>query len=142
MGSWKDIVDDNNRCIFFEVENDRALRCGCFKYINIDNDGSMTFSRGNQKGFSPSVGGNFFDLCGGTDEYVSFPGDNQEEEVIIDNDKEIELLELLNCHLDRTDPFSSPDFSACIPDEPSKSQHIPRFKVQQQLLRPLNQFNV
>jgi len=134
--SWKDVIEggdvnqesywEDDRCVFFEVENDRAVRCGCFKYIDILNSNdSTTYSRGNQQGFKPVVGGNLFDLCGGGNEYVTTYNDNQEEDTIDDNDAELRLSNTLACHLERTDPDINPDFSACGPTAPELVPSFP-----------------
>lgn len=78
--SWKDAIAEGSeqsfwkeeRCLFFELERDRAARCGCFKYLNIyeQNDSSSTYTRGNQNDLSNDLE-NIFDLCDGSSEYVT-----------------------------------------------------------------------
>lgn len=88
--SWKNAVmgdsEDtayfkNGRCLFFEDEKDRSVRCGCFKYLEIyaqDAALSSTYQRGVQFQYSVDKE-NLFDLCGGTDEYNTDPTDNMEK---------------------------------------------------------------
>ena len=84
--SWKDVIGNdekesywkNERCLFFEVEQDRAVRCGCYKYIDIFDSSSTTYQRGNQKELANNLDGNLFDLCDGTDEYITEDNNNRE----------------------------------------------------------------
>ena len=96
--SWKDIAEDedletwweNDRCLFFELEKDRAVRCGCYKYLSIyaqSNDESSTFQRGNQKGLSNDLK-NIFDLCDGTVDYITDPTTNTEAQNLLTSDTE------------------------------------------------------
>lgn len=86
--SWKALIDNpieemkwlHERCLFFEMERDRAVRCGCDKFLSIDpaaRDQSSTVTRGNRKGLSIDDE-NLFDLCGGTDEYITDSSMNME----------------------------------------------------------------
>ena len=87
--SWKDaalgdsessLYFENERCLFFELEKDRSVRCGCYKYLEIyaqDSDTSTTYQKGNRFDYSNDLK-NLFDLCGGTDEYVTEPTTNME----------------------------------------------------------------
>ena len=85
---------NTNRCLFYENEQDRAVRCGCYKYLRIyEEDGSVsgTYRRGNRGGYSIDLD-NLFDLCGGTGtDYVTNMTSNQEQEglnMISDSDLE------------------------------------------------------
>jgi len=119
--SWKDAIGNiseedywkNERCLFFEVEQDRAVRCGCYKYLDIHANGSKTFQRGRTGGMSNSIGGNLFDLCNNAGNYVTAMQNNREDTTVSDGDAEDELVAALQCHLDATDPDSNPDYSVC-----------------------------
>lgn len=86
--SWRNDVKDmasrnsaNNECIFFEMERDRAVRCGCYKYLKIfaqDKEESTTYKKGQKTGHSTDLI-NLFDLCGGTGNYITDSKDNQED---------------------------------------------------------------
>jgi len=112
--SWKDAIGNpseeaywkNERCLFFETDQDRAVRCGCYKYVEI-------FEKGNRDGQSNIIGGDLFDLCGGTSDYITAMANNQEENVVTNNAKETHLTAALDCHLDATDPDQSPLYSVC-----------------------------
>jgi hypothetical protein len=122
--SWREAMSNpifesylNNRCLFFELEQDRAVRCGCDKYLRIYDTNeliSTTYSRGDQHGLSNDLD-NVFDLCGGTDEYITDPETNMEATNLhsINSEKDSNLSDLLDCHLARTDHKSDPDFSDC-----------------------------
>lgn len=119
--SWKDVIGDsekeaywkNDRCLFFEVEQDRAVRCGCYKYLDILDDSSTTYTRGDQKELSNSLDGNLFDLCDGTGEYITDNDNNREGATVVMDDVETELLAALACHIAATDPNETPDYSVC-----------------------------
>ena len=94
--SWKDVSDDedlatwweNSRCLFFELEQDRAVRCGCYKYLSIfeqTNTVSTTYKRGTQKELSNDLK-NLFDLCDGTTDYVTDPTNNKEAQSVLNSD--------------------------------------------------------
>jgi len=118
MGSRN--LSDNSRCLFFENEDDRAVRCGCDKLLTIDAQDaatSTTYSIGSKKDLSADLL-NLFDLCGGTDEYITDATDNQEEKTLnlVDTSPTVtEKMEaLMNCHLERTDySAATDDFTSC-----------------------------
>lgn len=122
--SWKDAIGDRQeesnwkygRCLFFETESDRAVRCGCYKYINIDDiEWSTTYTRGGQRGLDTTPGGVLFDLCDGTEEYITDNDNNREASGKAHADDYVKdaLSETLKCHLDRTNPTLDVDNSAC-----------------------------
>jgi len=119
--SWKDAIENTDeeeywkheRCLFFELEQDRAVRCGCYKYLNIFEAETKTYRQGYQSGLSNNIGGNLFDLCGETDEYITAKDDNQEESTTDDGVEAGELIGALECHLQNTDPKNDPDYSVC-----------------------------
>jgi len=120
--SWKNVVGNpskeshwkNDRCIFFENEQDRGVRCGCYKYLDIHDYASKTYNRGGRKGLANDVGGMLFDLCDGSDEYITDNSNNREVAFVDNNDtKKNELKENLDCHIENTDPEEVPKFSVC-----------------------------
>jgi len=147
--SWKDAIDDpvegywqHERCLFFEDEQDRAVRCGCFKYLDLfaGTDDSTTRDRGDEGNLARRDGGMLFDLCGGGTEYitqedaiVSVQDVNQCPETSEDDDctynnrekleslllqsrwdrKKTELANALACHTQNTHPDNEMDFSVC-----------------------------
>jgi len=56
--SWKDVIRDqarksfwkDERCLLFEVDYDCAIRCGCYKFMDIENTDGNTWVRGGEKG--------------------------------------------------------------------------------------------
>ena len=94
--SWKDALGNpeaevewkDNRCLFFEVDRDRAVRCGCYKWLDIFDDTSKTYTQGRDPGWglSNSLDGNLVDLCGGTENYST---DQNMEETVVQNPTEV-----------------------------------------------------
>jgi len=118
--SWKEAVSNENfrtgwvdRCLYFEVERDRAVRCGCYKYLDIfDEEESTTLIRGVRMGLSHDER-NLFDLCGGSvDLATDIEGKNMEVENLIDQETSMgsNFETLLECHLER---IEAADFSQC-----------------------------
>jgi len=97
-------------CIFFDNERDRSVRCGCYKYILIDEDSideftSTTYQRGGRQGLASDVEV-LFNLCDEFGKYATDPNDNKEAVNLIDTSptEATELKEILQCHIDRTAP--------------------------------------
>jgi len=105
--------DNIDRCLFFEVDEDRAIRCGCYKYLDIKDEDSGTWASGEQDGLANDLGGLLFDLCGGGDDYVTPPGDIQELSKVTNDARQAEFVEMLECHLENTDPGGLPIFTDC-----------------------------
>lgn len=125
--SWKEAIDDavleedwrTNRCLFFEMDEDRAVRCGCFKYMNIqhaDATLSGTWGTGGNKGMANAPGGMLFDLCAGDDDadaYATDPSNIREVSTVENEAKQTELFDILSCHLEHTDPREDAEYSPC-----------------------------
>lgn len=120
--SWKEVIVDGsepwkNRCLFFEMSYDRAVRCGCYKYLEIYNSRySNTFRKGGVSGLAHD-GQNLFNLCGNSDRYVTeIKGDNMEVVNLIDESPIIvsQLETVQECHLKR---ISNGEFTSCQLDE-------------------------
>lgn len=122
--SWKEAISNEDsranyegRCLYFELNRDRAVRCGCNKYLSIfeqNERASTTYKRGNQKALSNDEL-NLFDLCGGSKNYVTeIEGSNMESAAanLIDGEASTALnfATLLDCHLERIEVA---DFSRC-----------------------------
>ena len=123
--SWKSALMDTalaldwelNRCIFFEQEQDRAARCGCYKSLSLvapNRRQSTTWGRGSQQGLANDID-SLFDLCGGGQNYITDPDDNQETINMSSDEPNTaqEFSDLLQCHADRIAPDSSLDFTDC-----------------------------
>lgn len=55
-----------DRCLIFELERDRAVRCGCDKHIYISSFGSSsTLDTATTKKYTLQTGNNYFDICSG-----------------------------------------------------------------------------
>lgn len=76
--SWKDAIGNDeleeewkNRCLFFEHQRDRAVRCGCNKYLHIySRKKSGTHKNGLINGYSTDFL-NLFDMCNGGKDYIT-----------------------------------------------------------------------
>lgn len=108
----------HERCLFYEMQFDRAVRCGCHKYLQI-NGGGGTASRGRKGGLSVDHE-NLFDLCDGSDAYSA---DNMEVKNMARKDWQLmhedvklhvrlrRMRKVMSCHLKRV---KSGDYSkAC-----------------------------
>jgi hypothetical protein len=122
--SWKDELINQNtdwsedRCVYLEIEFDRAVVCGCFKVIKLldpsDRTTSGTVARGSREGFTFS-NENYFNLCDNTGTYVTSPGENPEQDgtaSFVYQTIAAELEEIADCYMDLTDPGVGPDYSA------------------------------
>ena len=119
--SWKSALVDAalaldwglNRCIFFEQEQDRAARCGCYKFLSLvapNRRQSTTWGRGSQQGLANDVD-SLFNLCGGGQNYITDPDDNQETCLPTN---QIQLKNFpMQCHANRIAPDTSLDFTEC-----------------------------
>ena len=80
---------------------DRAVRCGCYKYLEIYNSRySNTFRKGGVSGLAHD-GQNLFNLCGNSDSYATeIKGDNMEVINLIDESPIIasQLETIQRCH--------------------------------------------
>ena len=133
--SWKDVVGNyertqfwkNERCLFFEVFKDRAVRCGCYKFLDINSTEGDTWRRGDERELANDVGGMLFDLCDMTDDYVTDNDNNREGEnaTIEDTFIEGELVANLECYLMNTDPGLDPSYDVCGPTEPDEYSATP-----------------
>jgi hypothetical protein len=121
--SWKDEVINKNtdwsedRCVYLEMDFDRAVVCGCHKVVQLhgpSDQTSGTFATGSQWGYSLAAH-NFFDLCDATGTYVDSPGTYQENDgtaaSVDDQTIATELGAIVDCYLGYTDPDVTPDYN-------------------------------
>jgi arylsulfatase A-like enzyme len=120
--SWKSAVENDmnakrwneNRCLVFEIDQDRALRCGCHKYMSIQS-GSATFLRGQARGMDVD-NEVLYNLC---DENLDYElVENQEQFDLKDGETELltELASYQKCHLDKVKANREElDYSTCGP---------------------------
>ena len=110
--SWWDAVDSpgawNDRCLFFEIFDDRALRCGCDKYMLLSSDSRELKNAVwyGWSGFEADQTEALFDLCDGTGLYIDAnPSRSSPEAVNIaaeQPDKIFTYSALMKCHLNKT----------------------------------------
>ena len=119
----------NDRCLFVEESYDRSVRCGCYKYIHIENVNDRTsFSTmglARWNGISMS-NDNYYNLCDDdTGLYISAPDVSPEtRSADLSELVKAELKAKVDCHLDRTRPSRTPDYDhSC--DMPIDSLGVP-----------------
>ena len=101
----------NNRCLFFESDDDRAVKCGCDKYMKLSVDSrELSEAAGNSwSGWQAGQTEALFNLCDENGEYISAADspDNVSPEsvnlVAQEPAKVSDLSTLMDCHLAKTD---------------------------------------
>jgi len=114
--SWLNAVngesdDFNNRCLFFESADDRAVKCGCDKYMKLSVDSrELSEAAGNSwSGWQAGQTEALFNLCDENGEYISAadsPNNVSPESVNLvaqEPEKVSDLGALMDCHLAKTD---------------------------------------
>ncbi len=109
--SWRNVIKgvdneytsshywESERCLFFESERDRAVRCGCDKYLEL-RESSTTYDRGSRRGFSTDPV-NLFDLCDGTMDYVTNKRSNMETAGLNLNLSDTDKVGAVSCATER-----------------------------------------
>ena len=128
--SWWDTIDTpgawNDRCLFFEMYDDRALRCGCDKYMLLSTDSRELRDAVwyGWPGFEADQTEALFNLC--DDTYMNIganPSKSSPEAVNIASeqpDKISTYSALMSCHLKKTDAREAtvaPLYDECRLDE-------------------------
>lgn len=126
--SWKDAVNSpegewDDRCLFFESSDDRAIRCGCDKYMLLSSD-SPELSRAlsnSWTGFSAGQAEALFNLCEAGSYISADPSKSSPESINISTEqpeKVASFQTLMQCHLARTDARNAnvvtPDYDECV----------------------------
>mmetsp|Transcript_9691 Transcript_9691/g.21739 ORF Transcript_9691/g.21739 Transcript_9691/m.21739 type:complete len:655 (-) Transcript_9691:177-2141(-) len=115
--SWKSAVAKqdiawNDRCIITEHETDRAVICGCDKYISLDSENySLTLREARRFGLVTSS--SFLGLCSVNGQYVSSPATSLEGVAVSNSVVSEKLQQVLNCHLQMTRPSASQSYGDC-----------------------------
>lgn len=124
--SWKTAISDSeeendwklDRCLFFESEQNRAVRCGCYKYVELDASSSeLDTATVNGWWNTPEA---MFHMCDLNGVYkVANDATVSPEITDVTNDsttmQEIasSLNDLMDCHLTKTNPAIDPVYSEC-----------------------------
>lgn len=121
--SWKSAVEEvaaaarwkADRCLAFELEESRAITCGCDKYLSGIRP-SKTARTGNRKGAAVD-NELLFNLCDSNGAYLVSGNDSPEQNDIKDSNslKLEDMQSLLDCHLSMTDPSLLPEYFQCVP---------------------------
>lgn len=106
-----------DRCLFTEEGFDRAVRCGCYKYLYISNTNSgRSVSKAKQEGVSLETD-NFYNLCDEmTGDYIVSPESSPElwpryYNNLISDDVKAKLKNKISCLVKQTDPSHQfPDY--------------------------------
>ena len=108
----------SDRCLFFENNQDRAVRCGCDKYLLLT-PGSVEFDRAMTSGWNgwpnaPPLSGPveaLADLCDNTGSYVTADplklGPEADNVLLDEPAKVASLTTIMQCHLIKTDARTS-----------------------------------
>ena len=104
--------DHNDRCLFVEADEDRSVRCGCYKYISIQNTRSGRTVNWSWGGLDRD---NYYYLCDEeTDTYISSiersPERSQASKNIFPDSIRDQLKEKIKCHKEMTDPSKNPNY--------------------------------
>ena len=130
--SWKSAVEGignsyqswlDNRCLMFELGFDRAVRCGCDKYVYMpDATNSTTAMIGSMRGLETGEEV-LFNLCDGNGDYIDAAsgGSNPEASLVNDATKLAEMRSIVDCHLAKTHPDEDPDYFKQCDATPSAS---------------------
>jgi len=125
--SWKNAINDDNigdvwkanRCLVFESSLERAVRCGCHKYVMM-NDSSPEKLEAESNGWWT---GNeaLFDLCDESGNYIvadAFTASPEAVNIINDEPELADQLRALlhDCHLFKTNADSDPLYQECTLD--------------------------
>lgn len=117
--SWRNSVEtsssDGDRCVYFEIGQDRAVRCGCYKYMYIhDASASTSMRRAERFGMASTSrdGGELlFDLCDQDGVYEST--DNKEAVAASNSGELTKLSEISSCLRSETFPTTLPEYLDC-----------------------------
>ena len=123
--SWAQAVQDpaleeewRERCLFFELDYDRSVKCGCHVYMRLENQASGTRSMAANIGYTLNSGlDQIFNVCTGTGDWAYSPAVSQQQDgssaLASEAEKVTELSEMITCHLQKTLPEEDPTFSDC-----------------------------
>lgn len=123
--SWKDAIDNiggsgddwiSNRCLFFESSQDRAVRCGCDKFMLLS-PSSPEAAEADMAGWWTAGSEALFDLCDNSRSYIVADSSTESPEAVnllnSEPAKAQSLRDLMQCHLDRTDATITPQYVDC-----------------------------
>jgi len=115
------------RCIFTEMNHDRAVRCGCYKMVNFDQSKySKTIENAPKFNF-PIDDVMLFDLCDKYGNYTSYP--NLSPETIncyntTCKNKVKPLTKILNCFIKKTSPKNEDFDRVCVNKQKNNCKDI------------------
>ena len=124
--SWKDAVEDDilgdewkaDRCLFFESSLERAVRCGCHKYMMLNDASPEKLEAVSKSWWTGNEA--LFNLCDASGNYLVADSSTVSPEAtnIIGDKPELtaELRSLLGCHLQKTDASVDPIYQECTRD--------------------------
>lgn len=120
-GAWEDSSSaeyfENERCLFFEIQHDRAVRCGCHKFLRFsDADSGWTAELADEYGFAKATE-ILYNLCDGSGNYVTSGSTAPEQTDVSSSDPTTfdAMKALMDCHDAKVKSQSgvSPDYSEC-----------------------------
>mmetsp|Transcript_26642 Transcript_26642/g.53379 ORF Transcript_26642/g.53379 Transcript_26642/m.53379 type:complete len:1010 (-) Transcript_26642:117-3146(-) len=121
--SWKGAIDDDitgdewkaNRCLAFESGTERAVRCGCHKYVMMNDSSPEKLEAESNSWWTGNEA--LFNLCDASGNYIVADSLTPSPEAvnIIDDNQELadQLKALLDCHLLKTNASADPIYQEC-----------------------------
>ena len=133
--SWKAAIDNvngsgdewkANRCLFFESSEDRAVRCGCDKYMLLSASSTEAAEASSNGWWTGNEG--LFDLCDNSKSYIVADSSTASPETtnLLTSEplKAVDMHALLQCHLDKTDANVNPLYYECTGDVATPSPTV------------------
>ena len=108
--------DHNDRCLFVEEDEDRSVRCGCYKYVSIENTRSDSMTVYTARTINVDLDrDNYYYLCDEeTDRYIlsieRSPERSHASKNIFTDSIRDQLKEKIKCHKKMTDPSKKPNY--------------------------------
>jgi len=133
LNSWRE------RCIFYELQQDRVVQCGCDVYMRIIGVNETSWTRSlpliwtNSEPTLSSGEDQLYNMCANGDFIYSphTPNPQEDGEVLLSSNpgKVSELSALVDCHLRKTEPEGTPDYDTQCALEKSPPTSTDEFKT-------------
>ena len=106
------------RCLFFEIDDERSVQCGCHAYMRLPSPDSETRIRAGTEGFDLNPGADqLFNVCTGSGDWIYSPAANPQVNgstlLAVEPDILADLSAKVDCHIQNTRPAEVPSFGDC-----------------------------